>query len=214
MPGQSGMIVATFISSRTTAAAGSPSWMSNARIADQTASSWNVQPTHWPRIAQRGRARAAHHAEPEPGHRDDPPDRPQSVEPGLVVVARAREREQEERDPDREHDHEARERPARDVGRGQHEDDEQHDRDEIEDAVREDRADEQRPEALAVPFEPPVQHRDAGELADAPGQHRVREQPDAERRRRRARKRGMGGGIADRITASPRERRARRSRAG
>ena len=25
--------------------------MSNARIADQTASSWSAQPTHWPRIA-------------------------------------------------------------------------------------------------------------------------------------------------------------------
>ena len=51
MPGQSGMIVATFISSSTTAAAVKPSWMSNARIADQTASSCSIHPTHWPRIA-------------------------------------------------------------------------------------------------------------------------------------------------------------------
>ena len=33
LPGQSGKIVATFISSSTSAAAGSGAWMSNARIA-------------------------------------------------------------------------------------------------------------------------------------------------------------------------------------
>ena len=45
------MIVATFITSRTRAAAGMPSWMSNARIAVKTASSWQIQPSIWKKIA-------------------------------------------------------------------------------------------------------------------------------------------------------------------
>ena len=44
-------MVTTFISSRTTPAAGSGAWMSNARIAVQTARIWNVQPRIWRKIA-------------------------------------------------------------------------------------------------------------------------------------------------------------------
>ena len=51
MPGQSGKTVATFMRSKTTAAAGSGAWMSNARIAVHTASSWKTQPEIWNTIA-------------------------------------------------------------------------------------------------------------------------------------------------------------------
>ena len=52
--------------------------------------------------------------------------------------------------------------------------------DEIEDPVREDGAEQARPGAGLS--HPPVQHRDARELADPPGQDRVREQADGESR--------------------------------
>ena len=55
-PGQSGKIVAMFISTSTSPAAGSGAWMSNARIATHTASSWNSQPRHWKKIASAIRA--------------------------------------------------------------------------------------------------------------------------------------------------------------
>ena len=51
MPGQNGKIVTTFISSSTTPAAGSGAWMSNARIAAQTARIWKIQPQIWKKIA-------------------------------------------------------------------------------------------------------------------------------------------------------------------
>ncbi len=51
LPGHNGKIVATFISSSTSPAAGSGAWMSNARMATYTASSWRNQPVHWSRIA-------------------------------------------------------------------------------------------------------------------------------------------------------------------
>ena len=49
-PGQSGKIVATFIST-STSPAGSGASMPNARIATHTASSWRNQPRHWKKIA-------------------------------------------------------------------------------------------------------------------------------------------------------------------
>ena len=47
MPGQSGKIVATLISTSTSPAAESGRWMSNASIAAQTAKSWQSQPANW-----------------------------------------------------------------------------------------------------------------------------------------------------------------------
>ena len=123
-----------------------------------------------------------HHAEAVPRHRHDAPHRPQPLEPRVPMVPRGREREQEEPDADREHDREARERPVRDLRGREHPDDENPDRDEIEDPVGEDGADERRPESLAAVVRPPGQDGDARELADAARQHRVREQPDRERR--------------------------------
>ena len=67
-PGQSGKIVATFMSRRTRPAAANGSSMRNARIAAQTAASWKNQPTHWQKHGHRGRRAAPQHAEPVPRH--------------------------------------------------------------------------------------------------------------------------------------------------
>src|SRR5207248_221818 len=56
----------------------------------------------------------------------------------------------------------------------------EHDRDEVEDAVREHRPDERRP-GTSPPRQLPRQHRHARQLADPAGQYSVREQPDRER---------------------------------
>ena len=51
LPGQSGKIVATFISRSTSAAAGNGTPMSNAAVTAQTASSWKTQPSSWKKPA-------------------------------------------------------------------------------------------------------------------------------------------------------------------
>ena len=63
----------------------------------------------------------------------------------------------------------------------QHPDDERQRGEEVEQPVREDRADQRRPDALPLRH-PPREHGDARQLAGAAGQHDVREQADAERR--------------------------------
>ena len=50
-PGQSGKIVATFISTSTRPAAEIGRWMSNASIAAHTANSWQSQPANWNKAA-------------------------------------------------------------------------------------------------------------------------------------------------------------------
>ena len=57
-PGQSGKIVAMFISTSTRPAAGSGAWMSNARIATHTASSWHDPAEALEEDRERRRARA------------------------------------------------------------------------------------------------------------------------------------------------------------
>ena len=127
--------------------------------------------------------RAAHDAEPEAGHGDDALHRAHPLEPRRAWCRALAKREQEERDADREHDHEARERPARGSspwsGRrppaattGT--------RSKTRCAKTVPTSVGQRPLPAAV--DPPVEDGDARELADPAGQHRVREQADAEGR--------------------------------
>ena len=92
---------------------------------------------------------------------------------------RARNRERQQRNADADGDDDARHRPAGDLGGDEHVENEQDDGDDVEDAVCDDCPDERRPEP-AAPGELPVQNRDARELADASGQHRVGEQTDGE----------------------------------
>ena len=72
-----------------------------------------------------------------------------------------------------------------DLRREEHPDDECRRREDVEHAVREDRADERR--GRAATSDAPPQDGDTGELADAPREHGVREQADARTQRRRAR---------------------------
>ena len=86
----------------------------------------------------------------------------------------------EEQGSDHAHDGQARHRPVRDLRRRDHVRDEQQRREEIEQTVREDRADESPGRARPV-REVTAQHGDARELPDPPGKHGVCEQPDRER---------------------------------
>ena len=88
--------------------------------------------------------------------------------------------DREEREPDEAEDDEARDRPVRDLRRQQDVGDEQRDREEVEQAVREDGPEERRARAPAV-RQVAAQDGDTRELAGAGRQHRVPEQPDAER---------------------------------
>ena len=180
LPGQSGKIVATFISTSTSPAAASGSSIWNARIAAQTAKSWQNQPAYWNAAAFIAATGFAHDREPLARADEQQAHRAEALRARGAADARARRRhEQQHADADR--DAERRERPARDVGGDEHPDDEGDRREEVEHPVREHRADQRRRRALAAGHAP-AQNGDARELADAAGQHRVREQADAERR--------------------------------
>ena len=130
---------------------------------------------------EQGRRRRAHHSEAPAAHRDQPPHRPEHLEVDRAVMTpRGSQREREERRADGHEDDQARDRPVRDLRRHQHVRDQEHDRDEVEDAVREHRPDERRP-GTSPPRQLPRQHRHARQLADPAGQYSVREQPDRER---------------------------------
>ena len=83
--------------------------------------------------------------------------------------------------------------------------DEQRDREEVEQPVREDGAEQRRARSLAV-REVAAQHRDAGELAGPRRQHRVPEQPDPEGGEHLAETRRGGSGSAWSIVSAPRQR--------
>ena len=113
-----------------------------------------------------------------------------------VLAPREHQRGNEQQDADHEHDRDRRQRPARDLRREQHPDDERDRREHVEHAVREHRADQRRGRALP-PRHAPAQHRDARELADparaAPRSRTVRP--------RTPRRRAGSAGTADRATA-------------
>jgi hypothetical protein len=126
------------------------------------------------------RERRAHHAEPLARHRHEAADGPEVDRHCAFGVTRERERKPEEQRADAHEGDQARRRPARDLRREDDVDDQEEDRHEVEDPVREDGADERRPRASTG--ELAVQDRDARELADPAREHGVREEPDRERR--------------------------------
>ncbi len=114
-------------------------------------------------------------------HREQPLEGLLPLERGPVAAPRADDTEREEDDPEHADAGEARPRPGRDLGGFEDVEDQQQGRDDVEQPVREDGADEGRGRARAV-GKAPAQHRDAGELADPAGQRRVAEEPHRERR--------------------------------
>ena len=74
-PGQSGKIVATFMSKRTSAAAERLRSMSNARITDHTASELEHPADDLEHHSAEGSGRRAHDREPLSRHRDEPTHR-------------------------------------------------------------------------------------------------------------------------------------------
>ena len=108
MPGQSGKIVATFMSTRTSAAAGK-------RLVDVERAHGHVHREQLPDPADRlqhdreqRRPRVAHHAEPAARHGDQPTSRAEVVRRPRVAHARADDREPEQDDAESGHDQQAR----------------------------------------------------------------------------------------------------------
>src|SRR5690348_15138092 len=98
------------------------------------------------------------------------------------MPARAHEREHEQADAEPDHEQQRGASGARDARGGHHIENQQEDGHDVEDAVREHRAHERRPRALA-PRHLPRQHGDPRQLADPAGQQRVCEQADREGRK-------------------------------
>ena len=97
------------------------------------------------------------------------------------MAPRAGKREREEPEADGDEDHQARQGPVRDLRGGEDVPDQQQHREEVEDAMGEDRADERRPRVGAAPLLLVAgEDRDPRELADAAREHRVCEEADAE----------------------------------
>ena len=97
-----------------------------------------------------------------------------------AVPPRGEQRDGEQRDAHQADHDQARDRPVRDLRREQHVDDEQRHGEQVEQAVREDGAEQRRARTRAV-RKVPAQHGDARELPGPRRQHGVAEQPDAER---------------------------------
>jgi len=100
------------------------------------------------------------------------------LEPRVLVVTRAQHGDGEEDDADDDYCNQTRNGPTRNVCGHRHVHDQRDDGDEIEDAVRENRAEQARPGATLT--HAPIQHSNSCELADPPRQNRVREESDGE----------------------------------
>ena len=148
----------------------------------------------------------AEHCEPLPRHRQQPARSSLALRRDAIGAPGRQDRDREHPDPDEPDDHDARDRPVGQLRGRHHVGDEERDREEVEEAVREHRSEERRARSLAV-REVTAEHGDACELARAGGEHRVPEQPDAERREdlpeRRARRRHR---LMDRQVPCPRAR--------
>ena len=138
LPGQSGKIVATFISTSTSPAAGSGRSRPNASITAHTANSCISQPTHWKSAAPSAGTGRRRTASPCRAIDDDaragcpcrraPAPRPVRADRSPTV---------EQGDADEAEDDEARHGPVRDLRRQQHPGDEERDGEEVEQPVRE-----------------------------------------------------------------------------
>ena len=133
-------------------------------------------------LAEHGRAGGEwrpQHAEAVPRHHHVLADAAELASDVDRVPPRRHERDSEQYRPECDDDHERRHGPRRDPRLHHHVEDEERHRDEVEDAVGEDRPRERRPEA-ATGWKAALEHADPENLAGARGQHRVAEEPDPE----------------------------------
>ena len=179
LPGQSGKMIATFISTSTSPAAGSGRSRLNASITAQTAKSCISQPTSWHIAAPSAGTGRRRTASPWRAMISERAQAPHPVVHAAAAGAGEEEADHQEDEADEPEDDQARHGPVRDLRRQQDPGDEDRDREEVEQAVREDGAEQGRARSPAV-REVPAQHRDARELAGPGRQHRVPEQPDPE----------------------------------
>ncbi len=108
-----------------------------------------------------------------------PPGEAEARGHGLVLPAGEQHGREQEPDPDPAHDREGGHGPVGEPGRVEDVHHERHRDDEVEQPVREDGAGDRRPRARP-PAQVPGEDRHARELAHAPGQRGVPEQPHAE----------------------------------
>ena len=132
---------------------------------------------------------------------DEPAHAAELVEGRAVVRAGARDREREQAEADDDDHDEARDRPVRDLRGQQHPDDQPGDREDVEGAVRDDRADERRPRAAALRAASASARRRARARRSGPGSTAFPNRP-TEKAEKTSGKRGTGGAIACRITVS------------
>ena len=138
-------------------------------------------PEHLEEDRERCRPGLAHHTEAVAREPDHLPHGTEPLVDACVVVATgSHDRDAEEHDARGDDGDQARDGPVRDVRGDDDVDDQRAHGNEVEHAVREDRAEEPGPGALLLHV--PVQHSDTRELADSSREDRVREEPDGERR--------------------------------
>ena len=125
------------------------------------------------------RHRPPQDGEPLARHDQERPQAPHPVVHAAAAGAGEEEADHQQDEADEPEDDQARHGPVRDLRRQQHPGDEERDREEVEQAMGEDGAEQGRARAPAV-RQMPAQHRDARELAGPRRQHRVPEQADPE----------------------------------
>ena len=179
LPGQSGKMIATFISTSTSPAAGRGRSRLNASITAQTAKQLHQPADELEHRRAERRHRPPQDGEPLAGHDHERAQAPHPVVHAAAAGAGEEEADHQEDEADEPEDDQARHGPVRDLRGHQDPGDEDRDREQVEQAVREDGAEQSRARSPAV-REVPAQHGDARELAGPGRQHRVPEQPDPE----------------------------------
>ena len=166
LPGQSGKIVATFISSRTSGRRGQRR-MNVERPHRDVDGEQLQEPACRTGAGSRRAAGSGERSTASPAGPCHEQRRtcPTSSGIGCCRAWAITSASGEEEDPDRRHDHEARHRPARDLGGQQDVADEEQRREEVEEAVGEDGADERTGRALPA-LDVAAEDGDAGQLAD------------------------------------------------
>ena len=112
-------MIATFISTSTSPAAGSGRSRLNASITAHTANSCISQPTHWNSGGAERRQRPPQDGEPLPGHDHERPQAPHAVVHAALAGAGEEEADHQQDEADEPEDDEARDRPVRDLRRQQ-----------------------------------------------------------------------------------------------
>ena len=185
--GVAGTTAVTLTAKRTAAAAPMPAWLLSPRAASsaQQAASWIAQAPSWAAVGGSATARVAEDF--QPGAHLQQRAVQGGAEPGEAAVAVApHQRRAEQHDEEQQQRHEAEGKEllgagVEEVGAGDDDHAEQRQGDEVEQRLRDQRA-EQHGEGLAHATDPPRQRHRTGRLTEAGRQGRRHQHPDHRRR--------------------------------